>query len=65
MGVTIQADIIKQKLPENNGGFNVLNTKANPYGKTDKRVYTELTTRSSDRPDAAIRSPTATWAGRA
>ena len=44
LGVTIQADIIKQKLPENNGGFNVLNSKDNPYGKTDKRVYTELTT---------------------
>ena len=44
LGVTIEADIIKQKLPENNGGYNVLNTKENPYGKTDKRVYTELTT---------------------
>ena len=44
LGVTIEADIIKQKLPENNGGFNALNTKENPYGKTDKRVYTELTT---------------------
>jgi len=44
LGVTIQADIIKQKLPENNGGFNALNSKENPYGKTDKRVYTELTT---------------------
>jgi len=44
LGVTIQADIIKQKLPENNGGFNMLNSKDNPYGKTDKRVYTELTT---------------------
>jgi len=44
LGVTIQADIIKQKLPENNGGYNVLNSKENPYGKTDKRVYTELAT---------------------
>jgi class I fructose-bisphosphate aldolase len=44
LGVTIEADIIKQKLPENNGGFNALNTKENPYGKTDKRIYTELTT---------------------
>jgi class I fructose-bisphosphate aldolase len=44
LGVTIEADIIKQKLPENNGGFNVLSSKDNPYGKTDKRVYTELTT---------------------
>jgi class I fructose-bisphosphate aldolase len=47
LGVTIEADIIKQKLPENNGGYNALNTKDNPYGKTDKRVYTELT---SDHP---------------
>ena len=44
LGVTIEADIIKQKLPENNGGFNALNTKENPYGKTDQRVYTQLTT---------------------
>ncbi len=44
LGVTIEADIIKQKLPENNGGYNALNTKENPYGKIDKRVYTELTT---------------------
>jgi class I fructose-bisphosphate aldolase len=39
LGVTIQADIIKQKLPENNGGYTALN-----FGKTDKKVYTELTT---------------------
>jgi len=44
LGVTIQADIIKQKLPENNGGYNALNTKDNPYGKTDKRIYSELST---------------------
>ncbi len=44
LGVTIEADIIKQKLPENNGGYEVLNSKENPYGKTDKRVYTELST---------------------
>ncbi len=47
LGVTIQADIIKQKLPENNGGYNALASKENPYGKTDKRIYTELT---SDHP---------------
>jgi class I fructose-bisphosphate aldolase len=47
LGVTIEADIIKQKLPENNGGYTALSTKDNPYGKTDKRVYTELT---SDHP---------------
>ena len=39
IGVTIQADIIKQKLPENNGGYNALKG----YGKTDKLVYDELT----------------------
>jgi class I fructose-bisphosphate aldolase len=38
LGVTIQADIIKQKLPENNGGYNALK-----FGKTDKRVYSDLT----------------------
>src|SRR4029077_17528644 len=39
LGVTIEADIIKQKLPENNGGYEALSTKEAPYGKTDKRVY--------------------------
>ena len=39
LGVTIQADIIKQKLPENNGGFNAIK-----FGKTNKKVYTDLTT---------------------
>jgi fructose-bisphosphate aldolase, class I len=39
IGVTIQADIIKQKLPENNGGFNAIN-----FAKTHKKVYSELTT---------------------
>ena len=39
LGVTIEADIIKQKLPENNGGYNALK-----FGKTDARVYSELTT---------------------
>ena len=38
LGVTIEADIIKQKLPETNGGFTALK-----FGKTDKRVYSELT----------------------
>ncbi|QQS46001.1 MAG: class I fructose-bisphosphate aldolase [Acidobacteriota bacterium] len=47
LGVTIEADIIKQKLPENNGGYNALASKENPYGKTDKRIYSEL---SSDHP---------------
>jgi class I fructose-bisphosphate aldolase len=38
LGVTIEADIIKQKLPENNGGYNALN-----FGKTHKKVYSDLT----------------------
>jgi len=42
LGVTIEADIIKQKLPENNGGYNALK-----FGKTHKKVYSELT---SDHP---------------
>lgn len=44
LGVTIEADIIKQKLPENNGGYKALNMDNSSYGKTDKRIYTELTT---------------------
>jgi class I fructose-bisphosphate aldolase len=47
LGVTIQADIIKQKLPENNGGFKALNSGGSSYGKLDERIYTELT---SDHP---------------
>ena len=47
LGVTLEADIIKQKLPENNDGYNAMNTKENPYGKTDKLVYEKL---SSDHP---------------
>src|SRR6516164_5360108 len=39
LGVTIEADIIKQKLPENNGGYTALN-----FGKTHKKVYSDLTT---------------------
>lgn len=42
LGVTIKADIVKQKLPTNNGGFRALN-----FGKTTDKVYTELT---SDHP---------------
>lgn len=47
LGVTIEADIIKQKLPENNGGYTALNLEGGSYGKIDKRVYSELT---SDHP---------------
>ena len=39
LGVSIEADIIKQKLPENNGGYNALN-----FGKTHNKVYSDLTT---------------------
>jgi class I fructose-bisphosphate aldolase len=42
LGVTIQADIIKQKLPENNGGYTAIN-----FGKTHPKVYSDLT---SDNP---------------
>ncbi len=44
LGVTIEADIIKQKLPENNGGYKALNAGDEKFGKYDKRMYTELTT---------------------
>src|SRR5271168_3106229 len=47
LGVTIQADIIKQKLAENNGGYTALNMGDSSYGKFDKRIYTEL---NSDHP---------------
>lgn len=43
LGVTIQADIIKQKLPERNGGYTSLN-KEGSYGKTHKKIYEDLTT---------------------
>lgn len=51
LGVTIQADIIKQKLPERNGGYNMLNTESS-YGKTHKNVYDVLT---SDNPIDLVR----------
>lgn len=44
LGVTIQADIIKQKLPENNGGYKALNADGKSYGKYDERMYTKLST---------------------
>jgi len=47
LGVTIQADIIKQKLPETNAGYKALNTGGSGYGKLDERIYTQLT---SDHP---------------
>jgi class I fructose-bisphosphate aldolase len=47
LGATIQADILKQKLPEINGGYKALNMGNSHYGKLDERMYTEL---SSDHP---------------
>ncbi|HZZ79504.1 MAG TPA: class I fructose-bisphosphate aldolase [Gemmataceae bacterium] len=47
LGVTIAADIIKQKLPVNNGGYKAINTKESPYGKISDKVYTDL---CSDNP---------------
>lgn len=45
LGVSIQADIIKQKLPENNNGYEaVAKALGESYGKTNDRVYTDLTT---------------------
>ena len=51
LGVTIQADIIKQKLPERNGGYNMLNVESS-YGKTNPKIYSEL---SSDNPIDLVR----------
>jgi class I fructose-bisphosphate aldolase len=44
LGVTIGADIVKQKLPTNNGGYKALNAGDSSYGKLDERIYTELST---------------------
>lgn len=43
LGVTIKADIVKQKLPASNGGFKALNTGSSAYGKLDERIYSQLT----------------------
>src|ERR671932_755671 len=43
LGVTIQADIIKQKLPERNGGYKAVEKDGKSYGKTSKLVYEKLT----------------------
>ncbi len=47
LGVTLEADIIKQKQPTLNGGYKALNTGDSSYGKLDERIYTEL---ASDHP---------------
>ena len=46
LGATIEADIIKQKAPDCNGGYKMLNVESS-YGKFDKRIYTDL---ASDHP---------------
>jgi class I fructose-bisphosphate aldolase len=46
LGVTIQADIVKQKLPTTNGAFKALNTGNSSYGKLDERIYTQLTSQN-------------------
>ncbi|MDO8931217.1 MAG: class I fructose-bisphosphate aldolase [Rhodocyclaceae bacterium] len=58
LGVTIEADIIKQKMAENNGGYNALH-----FGKTSSKVYSELT---SDHPIDLVRYQVAScYMGRA
>jgi class I fructose-bisphosphate aldolase len=44
LGVTIEADIVKQKLPENNNGYGALSSNGVKYGQTSPLVYTKLTT---------------------
>src|SRR4029079_19312265 len=51
LGVTIEADIIKQKLPERNGGYKALNIESS-YGKNNDKIYSELT---SDNPIDLVR----------
>ncbi len=52
LGVTIGAAIIKQKLPENNGGYKALRSGDSSYGKLDDRMYTQL---CSDHPIDLVR----------
>jgi class I fructose-bisphosphate aldolase len=47
IGATLEADILKQKQPTNNGGYKALNAGDSSYGKLDERIYSEL---SSDHP---------------
>jgi class I fructose-bisphosphate aldolase len=48
LGVTIQADIIKQKLADKNGGYVALNMGGSSYGKFDKKIYTQLAAGNDD-----------------
>jgi fructose-bisphosphate aldolase, class I len=52
LGATIEADIVKQKLPTNNGGYRALRMGDSGYGKIDERMYTEL---STDHPIDLVR----------
>ena len=52
LGVTIEADIVKQKLPTLNGGYRFLNAESSSYGKFDDRMYSEL---CSDHPIDLVR----------
>ena len=56
IGATIEADIVKQKLPVSNGGYKALNSGDSSYGKLDDRIYNEL---SSDHPIDLTRSQVA------
>ena len=57
LGVTLEADIIKQKLPENNGGYTGDQVRQDP-----RQGLLAADDRPSDRPRPGTRSPTATWA---
>ncbi len=52
LGATIQADIVKQKMATNNGGYRALNSGDSSYGKVDDRIYSEL---SSEHPIDLVR----------
>ncbi len=61
LGVTIEADIIKQKLPETNGGYKALNMEGSSTARRTKRIYTELDKRTIPSISHVTRSPTAIW----
>ena len=58
LGVTLGADIVKQKLPTQTGGFKALNSGDSSYGKLDERIYSEL---SSDHPIDLTRYQVGQW----
>jgi class I fructose-bisphosphate aldolase len=65
LGVTIQADIIKQKLPERNAGYKALNTGSSSYGKLDERMYSGASRAITQSTCAVTRFSTATPAAAA